>query len=158
MESWKAWLRCIEFIKVDDFEHLKKEIELNPNLISLVDEDAETLLMVSADYSAEKCMQFLIDAHSDINQKNAFGHTALMYAVLDGDVKSVRFLLEHGAEISKRTHEGSSPLEIALKKDEKNQNYLWFNFFSLYKTKLDAKDLTLYKEHRIRALFHQKIL
>jgi ankyrin repeat protein len=41
------------------------------------------------------------------------GWTALHYASVNGDIKLVKYLIKHGANVNKATAEGSSPLFLA---------------------------------------------
>ncbi len=41
------------------------------------------------------------------------GWTALHYAVINGDVELVKYLIKYGANVNKATGEGSTPLYLA---------------------------------------------
>ncbi len=45
-------------------------------------------------------MQTLLDHGADVNARDRYGATCLIHAASPGDLKSVRFLLEHGARVN----------------------------------------------------------
>ena len=48
-----------------------------------------------------------------LSKKSAMGWTALHYAVINGDVELVKYLIKYGANVNKATGEGSTPLYLA---------------------------------------------
>jgi len=53
------------------------------------------------------------NVNAALTRKNALGWTALHYASVNGDIKLVKYLIKHGANVNKATAEGSSPLFLA---------------------------------------------
>jgi ankyrin repeat protein len=51
--------------------------------------------------------------NAGLSRKNAMGWTALHYAVINGDVELVKYLIKFGANVNKATGEGSTPLYLA---------------------------------------------
>jgi len=51
--------------------------------------------------------------NAELTRKSALGWTALHYAVTNGNVELVKYLIKHGANVNKSTGEGSSPLFLA---------------------------------------------
>ncbi len=51
--------------------------------------------------------------NASLQRKSAMGWTALHYAVVNGDIELVRYLIKHGANVNKATGEGSTPLYLA---------------------------------------------
>ncbi len=51
--------------------------------------------------------------NAGLSRKSAMGWTALHYAVINGDVELVKYLIKYGANVNKATGEGSSPLYLA---------------------------------------------
>jgi len=51
--------------------------------------------------------------NASLQRKSAMGWTALHYAVVNGDLELVKYLIKHGANVNKSTGEGSSPLFLA---------------------------------------------
>src|SRR6058998_2839023 len=60
--------------------------------------DGITPLMVAAEIGSLDAMKMLIDRHADVNARNAFGSTALMWSVTDA--KKVRLLLDSGTDVA----------------------------------------------------------
>jgi ankyrin repeat protein len=53
------------------------------------------------------------NVNAALTRKNALGWTALHYDSVNGDIKLVKYLIKHDANINKATAEGSSPLFLA---------------------------------------------
>lgn len=51
--------------------------------------------------------------NASLTKISATGWTALHYAVINGDVELVKYLIKYGANVNKATGEGSSPLFLA---------------------------------------------
>src|SRR5262245_22050053 len=60
--------------------------------------DGITPWMVAAETGSLEAMKMLIDRHADVNAKNTYGSTALMWSVTDP--KKVRLLLDNGADVN----------------------------------------------------------
>ena len=56
-------------------------------------------------------MRRLLDGGAEVNARNAFGATALVYAA--AHEAKVRLLVARGAEVNARTRQGRTPLMIA---------------------------------------------
>jgi len=74
-----------------------------------------TPLMYAAAYGSIDAMRMLIDAGADVNAKNAFDATALMWCA--NDLAKVRLLVEKGANVNARSKAGRTPLVIAAAHD-----------------------------------------
>lgn len=97
----------------------------NPELLRLLldaglapdskDRDGHTLLYLSI--GNVECLRLLIDKGAEVNAINddVYNHTALMRAASFGEVDSVRYLLENGADPSMRTRFGDTALDEAKK-------------------------------------------
>jgi ankyrin repeat protein len=51
--------------------------------------------------------------NAELKRKSAMGWTALHYAVINGDVELVKYLIKYSANVNKATGEGSTPLYLA---------------------------------------------
>jgi len=70
----------------------------------------EKEFLTTDDWTAIK---LLLDRHADINAKNKFGFTTLIWAVYSNNKDMVRELLAHGADINVRNIYGRTALNIA---------------------------------------------
>src|SRR6266446_6706155 len=74
-----------------------------------------TPLMYAAAVGSQDAMTLLVEAGADVNAKNAFDATPLMWAA--GDIAKVRLLLAKGADVNARSKIGRTPLLIAALHD-----------------------------------------
>src|SRR5262245_25539649 len=73
--------------------------------------DGITPLMVAAETGSLDAMKMLIDRGADVNARNTYGSTALMWSVTD--LKKFRLLLDHGADVNVAARRGRTALIIA---------------------------------------------
>src|SRR5262245_48944491 len=73
--------------------------------------DGITPLMVAAEIGSLDAMKMLIDRRADVNARNTYGSTALMWSVTDP--KKVRLLLDHGADVNVAARSGRTALIVA---------------------------------------------
>jgi ankyrin repeat protein len=59
-----------------------------------------------------------LDAGEAVDATDTDGRTALMHAVLDGQIDAVRFLLSRGASVDARDRNGYTPLHFAAQENE----------------------------------------
>lgn len=71
--------------------------------------------MHAAAFGSPETMKLLLDAGADVNAKNAFDATALIWSARD-PVKS-KLLIEHGAQVNVQSRQGRTPLILAAKSD-----------------------------------------
>ncbi len=74
------------------------------------DRDTTPLMYASA-YGSLNAMKVLLDAGADVNLKNAFDATALIWSV--NEPQKVKLLLEHHANVNAASKTGRTPLMIA---------------------------------------------
>jgi hypothetical protein len=88
------------------------DIGLDPNS---KDRDGHTLLYLAT--GNVECLRLLIARGADVNATNndVYNHTALMRAASFGEVSSVQFLLDNGADPSIKTMFGDTALDDAKK-------------------------------------------
>ena len=79
----------------------------------------ETPLMHAARSSKVDAVKALVRAGADVNAKeNWNGQTALMWAAADGDSGMVTALLELGADLKAKSHAGTTPFLLAVRKGD----------------------------------------
>src|SRR5678815_2491039 len=74
-----------------------------------------TPLRYAAAVGSLDAMKVLVEAGADVNAKNAFDATPLMWAA--GDITKARLLLAKGADVNARSKIGRTPLLIAALHD-----------------------------------------
>ena len=79
------------------------------------DQRGSTPLMYAAAYGSLDAMQALISAGADVNAKNAFDATALLWSA--NDLAKVRLLVSKGADVNARSKQGRTPLIVAASQD-----------------------------------------
>ena len=79
--------------------------------VNAKDSRGTTPLMYAAAVGSVDALKLLIEAGADVNAKNAFDATALMWAA--GDIGKVRLLLSKGADVKARSKLGRTPLLLA---------------------------------------------
>jgi N-acyl-D-amino-acid deacylase len=106
----------------DSYDKLYSSIRANDlrQMRTLLDEgvsanvegpDGITPLMVAAEIGSLDAMKMLIDRRADVNARNAYGSTALMWSVTDP--KRVGLLLDHGADVNVASRSGRTALIAA---------------------------------------------
>lgn len=85
--------------------------------IDAVDEKGRGLLSNAAFDNAVKCMQVLVDAGADVNQRNEYGYTPLHYAAGLFHTEAVRLLLAAGADPTVPNEDGDMPLNLVRSKE-----------------------------------------
>ncbi|HEY3455602.1 MAG TPA: ankyrin repeat domain-containing protein [Bryobacteraceae bacterium] len=104
--------RFYQAIRNDDLAALK-ELAANGD-INARDQRGATPLMYAAAFGNAGQVKLLLDAGADVNARNTFNASALIWAGGDA-VKSV-MLIEHGADVNVRTQQGRTPLMVAAKR------------------------------------------
>lgn len=80
--------------------------------IDAVDNKGEGLLSMAAFNNAVRCLQVLVDAGADVNQRNERGYTPLHYAAGLFHPEAVRVLLAAGANPTIQNKNGDMPLNL----------------------------------------------
>ena len=83
-----------------------------PDLGAQAEESRESLLMLAA--ARAEVIDALLTAGADPNRRNAFGKTALMYAVQELDLEGVRRLIQAGADVDAATKVGEQLCEVLV--------------------------------------------
>jgi FOG: Ankyrin repeat len=99
-------------IRVDDRPGAAKLLSADANTR---DSRGNTPLMYAAAVGSVDMMRQLIGAGADVNAKNNFDSTALMWC--SNDLQKVRLLLDKGADVNAHSKQGRTPLVIAAAHD-----------------------------------------
>jgi ankyrin repeat protein len=75
------------------------------------DQRESTPLMFAAAYGSIDAMKLLLDAGADVNAKNAFAVTPLLWCT--GDLAKVSLLIDKGADVNARSKQSMTPLLVA---------------------------------------------
>ncbi len=78
------------------------------------------LLITAVNKNHLETAKILIQNNVNINWKDGFNTTALMYAANIGNIKMVRFLLDSGADIKHKDDNGNDALSTAKSKKHKD--------------------------------------
>ena len=81
------------------------------DILEARDSRGATPLMHAAAFGNLDAMKMLLAAGADVNAKNNFGATALLWCARDGD--KARLLIEHGADVNAVSKQGRTPLMLA---------------------------------------------
>src|SRR4051812_40243424 len=96
-------------IRRDDSAAVDKLIKASG--VNVKDSRGSTPLMYATEVGSEAMMRRLIDAGADVNAKNSFDATALMWGA--SSLARVKLLVEHGADVNARSKQGHTPLRLA---------------------------------------------
>jgi len=105
--------RYYQAIRNNDLASLRSLVKASE--VNAKDPRESTPLMYAAAYGSIDAMRMLLDAGADVNAKNAFDATALMWCA--NDLAKVRLLVEKGANVNARSKAGRTPLIIASAHD-----------------------------------------
>ncbi len=113
--TWAAQIDDIfAAIRANDLTKLGALAKDKPSA-NLADDRGITPLMISAVTGSPASMKLLIERGADVNAKNAFDSTALMWSVTD--IEKVRLLVDHGADVNAASKQGNTPLLLAAMSD-----------------------------------------
>jgi ankyrin repeat protein len=95
-----------------EIESVKLFIEagMSPNVM----ENGMTVLVEASRRGYEDIALALIDAGADVNSKDSFGVSALMYSAISGSAKIMAKLIESGADVNTKDQAGRTALIEAL--------------------------------------------
>jgi len=105
--------RVYEAIRNGDLPLLSRL--LKTGIVNTPDERGITPLMYAAAIGNAAEMTALLEAGADVNRRNAFGATALIYA--NGDPVKSRMLIDRGADVNAISRQGRTPLISAAQHD-----------------------------------------
>jgi hypothetical protein len=106
--------------------HVKKYFQETNNpkfLLNWVDKNGNTALICAASRGIPKMVELLLEFGADINAQNDHGRTALMEAVLWGQLTSANYILDKGAAWLE-DNDGNSAVDLS-KINERNERERW---------------------------------
>src|SRR5713226_3094870 len=113
-EAFYSAIRANDLARLEEL--LKQPANANtPSRANTRDERGMTPLMYAAAVGSPEAMKLLIDKGADVNARNAFNSTALMWSITD--LKKVRLLVDHGADVNAASKQGRTALLLAAKSD-----------------------------------------
>ncbi len=91
------------------------------NVNDIVDHSATTLLMQTAYNKSDSfdIIRLLVNNGAKINLQNKYGHTALMLAIASNKFKAAKFLVDRGADITKKENKNRTTFDLLLEKAKK---------------------------------------
>ncbi len=95
-------------IRNNDLAGVRQQFAGEPNVKGKRD---VTPLLYAAAFGTADAVKLLIDLHADVNAKNSFDATALIWGATDA--RKVRLLLDAGANVNSATKQGRNALMIA---------------------------------------------
>jgi ankyrin repeat protein len=105
--------RFYQAIRNDDLPSLKALMKSQD--INTRDRRGATPLMVAAAFGNAEEVRLLLDVGADVNAKDDFDATALIWAA--GDPAKSRMLIERGADVMAQSKQGRTPLMVAARRD-----------------------------------------
>ncbi|MDP9171025.1 MAG: ankyrin repeat domain-containing protein [Acidobacteriota bacterium] len=97
-------------IRTNDLASLKNYLSTAGD-VNARDSHGNTLLMQAAAYGSTEAVALLLDRGADVNGKNPFDATALLWAA--ADPKKARLLIAKGADVKAQSKQGRTPLMVA---------------------------------------------
>jgi ankyrin repeat protein len=94
-------------IRANDLAAVKRRIAD----VNAASERKATPLIYAAAFGSVEAMRILIEAGADVNARNAFDATALIWCA--SDLAKVRLLVEKGADVNAKSKQGKTPLLVA---------------------------------------------
>jgi ankyrin repeat protein len=101
---------AFQAIRNNDLAYLRAQIRTK-EAANARDRRGATLLMHAAAFGSPEAMKLLLDRGADVNARNAFDATALVWGA--ADERKVHMLAEKGANVNARTKQGRTPLMAA---------------------------------------------
>ena len=105
--------RFYQAIRNNDLATLRTLIKTSG--VNVKDQRESTPLMYAAAYGSLDSMRALLDAGADVNAKNAFDATPLLWSA--NNLDKVRLLVSKGADVNARSKQGMTPLIVAALQD-----------------------------------------
>jgi len=102
---------------VRDLMKPKSEEDIKLSFRNLTQKEKDDKLLGASETAYLNVIKYLLKFGADINVKDMFGWTPLMYAVNSSDLETVKYLVEYGADIDIKNNNGFNALMLALDAD-----------------------------------------
>jgi ankyrin repeat protein len=106
-------------IRTNDLAGLAQELAAG-TAINSRDHRGNTPLIYAAGFGSREALKLLLDSGADVNARNSFDATALVWAA--ADLAKLKLLLSHGADVNARTRLERTPLMVAAACDGCSEN------------------------------------
>jgi len=110
-------------ITENNVENVSKLLQDSANANYVVGSGAFTMTMLNTAINVsknKKIVELLLKHKADVNSKDAFNTTALMYAASSGNKEIVELLLSYGADVNANDGQGNTVLSAARESNNKS--------------------------------------
>ena len=111
--GWTPLMRAVFLIDDGNLEVVKYLIDNGVDLEACDIDFGHTALASAADAGNQFAIDLLVRAGCNINHQDFDGQTALMTAVIEDRLKSVKTLVSHGACLKIKDNHGDTVIELA---------------------------------------------
>jgi len=99
----------------------KSEDDIIRDLSNLTQEEKDKKLLDSSTEGQLEIVRLLIKAGADVNAKNFYGSTPLIYASMNGNIDIVKMLIEVGADVNAKNKFGNTALMCAIRRNKNKE-------------------------------------
>ena len=93
-------------------------LKLQPDIVHLKNSRSSTLFHLCSSVGETEALSLLLQINCEhINDRDKYGHTALILAARDGHSTSVDILIQHGADLNIKSHTYTTALMYAARND-----------------------------------------
>lgn len=103
-----------EYPKINDV--IKGQLDLDPSLLSTIDNDKLTLLHYATQYANVETLQILLDYGVNVDAQSRYGLSALHIAARNNNSIMVNLLCKNGANVNLKNRYNRSVVTISLDK------------------------------------------
>ena len=123
VEACNSWKNSVLFLAIDkrDLELIKTILKKKPNIEQKGDFERTALFYcISHGFNFKDVAEHLIEAGADVNAKDVFNSSCLLYACeYTDDLEGIKCLVENGADINYCIDEGiNNPLVVAAQRNK----------------------------------------
>ncbi len=102
----------IAFILKGDSSRVRDIIKKDVTQCNVLGDNKNTPLHIAASLGKSELVEILVTCTKDIDAKNSVGTTALMFAVMNGEFKSIEVLLKNKAKTTIKDQNGKTVFEL----------------------------------------------